>query len=134
MLEIYDYIEERVNEENEYVNEEYGEDMIFCIDTIYEDFQEQLPEHLIIKYNLDECCPLETSNKDAIVVLKDCFDEWVKETNPFSWDGIERKIRIYRNDMEDMRRTQAAEMGCHDYYGGNYHQSDYVDNMWSSRY
>ena len=61
-------------------------------------------------------------------------DEWVKETNPFSWDGIERKIRTYRNDMEDMRRTQAAEMGCHDYYGGNYHQSSYVDDMWSNRY
>ena len=133
-MEIYNYIEERVKEENGYVEEEFGEDYYFSDDDVISCFGEIIPEDLIVKYKLDRDEPCYTSDKDAIKALKACFDRWVKDTDVFSWDNIEDKISKIRNDMEDMRRTQAAEMGCHDYYGGNYHQSGYVNDMWSSRY
>tara|TARA_R100001015_G_C4610700_1_gene166071 strand:- start:869 stop:1270 length:402 start_codon:yes stop_codon:yes gene_type:complete len=133
-MEIYNYIEERVKEENGYVKEEFGEDYYFSDDDVTCCFGEKIPEHLIVKYKLDRDEPCYTSDKDAIKALKAYFDQWVKDTDVFSWDNIEDKIRKIRNDNARDARTQAAEMGYHDYYGGSYHQSEYVDSLWSRHY
>ena len=133
-MEIYDYIAERVKEENDYVEEEFGEDYYFSDDDITCCFGEIIPEELIVKHKLSRDEPCYTSDKDAIKALKAYFDQWVKDTDVFSWDNIEDKISKIRNNNARDARIQAAEMGYHDYYGGSYHQSEYVDSLWSRYY
>ena len=77
-------------------------------------------------------CILETSDADAIADLKQHLVEWWKEH--FSYENIEKGIKTRRKEDARDARTQAAEMGYHDYYGVSYHQSEYVDSLWSRYY
>ena len=132
--EIIEYIEKRVDEENEYVREEFGVRYFFSSDWFIEDWMKAIPENLLVKYELDREEPYYTSNKDAIKALILHFIKWANDTDAFSWDNIEKKIQKRRDEDARDARTQAAEMGYHDYYGGSYHQSEYVDSLWSRYY
>ena len=132
--EIIEYIEDRVDKENEYVREEFGVRYFFSSDWIIDDWMKAIPENLLVKYELDREEPYYTSNGEAIKALTGHFDRWVNDTNVFSWDDIEDEIDTRKTQDARDARTQAAEMGFHDYYGGSFHQSDYVDRKWSRYY
>ena len=130
---LVEYIEREVESNNEWVRDEYGIKYYFDEDNCFEEWLEDIPEELWEKHSLDEPDDiLGTSDADAIADLTLHLKEWCKEH--FSFENIEKGIETRRKEDARDARTQAAEMGYHDYYGGSYHQSEYVDSLWSRYY
>jgi len=130
---LVEYIEREVESNNEWVRDEYGIKYYFDEDNCFEEWLEDIPEEMWEKHSLYEPdCILETSDADAIADLTLHLKEWCKEH--FSFENIEKGIETRRKEDARDARTQAAEMGYHDYYGGSYHQSEYVDSLWSRYY
>jgi hypothetical protein len=130
---LVEYIELEVECSNEWVRDEYGIRYYFDADNCFEEWLEDIPNELWEKHSLDEPDDiLGTSDVEAITDLKQHLVKWCKEH--FSFENIEKGIETRRKEDARDARTQAMEMGYHDYYGGSYHQSEYVDSLWSRYY
>ena len=117
------YLERKVESSNNFVREKYGIKYFFDEDTCFDDWLECIPEVLWEKHNLDEPDDiLGTSDVDAITDLTLHLKEWCKEhfSRKNNRKGIEARIK---EDARDAR-TQAMEMGFHDYCNGSYYPSE----------
>tara|TARA_Y100000004_G_scaffold48307_1_gene53233 strand:- start:75 stop:467 length:393 start_codon:yes stop_codon:yes gene_type:complete len=120
---LVEYLEREVDWKNDSIREEYGIKYYFDEDVCFEEWLEAIPQELWEKHNLEEPDDiLETSDADAIADLMLHLKEWCKEY--FSRKNIRKGIDARRREDERDARTQAAEMGYHDYYGGSYYPSE----------
>tara|TARA_R100000458_G_C8074608_1_gene111930 strand:- start:85 stop:477 length:393 start_codon:yes stop_codon:yes gene_type:complete len=121
--ELVEYLERKVESSNNFVREKYGIKYFFDEDTCFDDWLECIPEVLWEKHNLEEPDDiLETSDVGAITDLTLHLKEWCSKY--FSSKTI--KVCIDERRKEDARdaRTQAMEMGFHDYSNGSYYPSE----------
>ena len=112
-MSFYNWLENEVDEENEWIREDYGIRYFLCAESIWEDF--------ICGANISE----EDADDDEVEVLRPLFEEWAKTAKPFKVTQKDIDARR-REDAADLR-TQAMEMGFHNYSsenGGTYYPSD----------
>tara|TARA_R100000030_G_scaffold82513_1_gene65341 strand:+ start:95 stop:487 length:393 start_codon:yes stop_codon:yes gene_type:complete len=120
---LVEYIERQVESNNEWVRDEYGIRYFFDADTCFDEWLEDIPQELWEKHNLEEPDDiLETSDADAIADLKQHLVNWCREH--FRYKNIVKGIETRRKEDERDARTQAMEMGFHDYADGNYYPSE----------
>tara|TARA_B100001564_G_C20508511_1_gene609542 strand:+ start:541 stop:939 length:399 start_codon:yes stop_codon:yes gene_type:complete len=121
--ELVEYLEMRVESRNEWIRDEYGIRYYFDADNCFEEWLEDIPEELWEKHGLDEPDDiLETSDADAITDLFLHLKEWCREY--FSGKKIKKGIDARRKEDARDARTQAMEMGFHDYHDGSYYPSE----------
>ena len=97
----YDWLEKRVNAENEWVREDYGVRHFFCPDTIAENF---ISSGTITVDEYEE---------DDFEVLHPIFIEWNKTAPPFFVSQKDIDECIKENEAE--ARTRAYESGYYNY-------------------
>ena len=120
---LVEYLERQVESNNEYVKEKYGVRYYFSEDISFDRWLEDIPEELWEKHGLDEPDDiLETSDADAIADLKQFLVKWCREY--FSYKNIKDGIDTRRKEDARDARTQAMEMGFHDYSDGSYYPSE----------
>ena len=120
---LVEYLERQVESNNEYVKEQYGVRYYFSEDISFDRWLEDIPEELWEKHGLDEPDDiLETSDADAIADLKQFLVKWCSEY--FSYKNIKDGIDARRKEDARDARTQAMEMGFHDYSDGSYYPSE----------
>ena len=112
-MSFYNWLENEVDEENEWIREDYGIRYFLCAESIWEDF--------ICGANISE----EDADDDEVEVLRPLFEEWAKTAKPFKVTQKDIDARR-REDAADLR-TQAMEMGFHNYSsekGATYYPRD----------
>lgn len=118
-MSFYEWLAKEVEFENECVKEEYGIRYFFCEETIWDDF--------ICGANISE----EDTDDDEVSVLRPLFEEWAKTAKPFKC--TDKDINARRKENAADLRTQAMEMGFHNYSsenGGTYYPSDSFPNYY----
>ena len=120
---LVEYLERQVDSRNEWIRDEYGIRYFFDADTCFDDWLECIPEVLWERHNLEEPDDiLETSDANAIAELTLHLKEWCKEC--FSYENMVKDIETRRKEDARDARTQAMEMGFHDYSNGSYYPSE----------
>ncbi len=101
----YKWLENETKSQNQWIREEEEIRYFFCEDTIWDDF--------VCDADVSE----EDSEGDDYEVLKPLWDEWAKTSKPFDYtqDDIDERRRENAADL----RTQAMEMGYHNYSSAN---------------
>tara|TARA_R110000782_G_scaffold12472_2_gene37395 strand:- start:96 stop:437 length:342 start_codon:yes stop_codon:yes gene_type:complete len=106
MSKIEQHIDEFVEELNEECQENYGVRYCYYEDHIWELFTESL--------ELDVDAVIEADDK-----FIHTFDSWVVSSNLFNPTAMRRRAEEQRKENASDLRTQAAEMGYHNYSSEN---------------
>ena len=98
----YKWLDEKTDNENNWVEEQEGIRYFFCVDTIYEVFWEKadVSEDMMENDDLDEIFPI--------------WKEYSKENNPFNYTQKDIQERIREDNAE--LHTRSMEMG----WGGSF--------------
>lgn len=105
IMSFWKWLEDEVETQNEWVKEDEGISYFFHEDSIYDDF--------INEADISE----EDMENDEVDVLRPLFEEWAKTAKPFKYTSKDINARR-REDAADLR-TQAMEMGYHNYSSDN---------------
>lgn len=105
-MEFYVWLENKVEHWNDWIEEEEGIRYFFDTDSIYDDFR-----HSEQPLTADEW------EEDELEVLRPLFNEWALIAKPF--DYTSKDINDHRKERAADLRTQAMEMGYHNYSSEN---------------